>query len=144
MTTAKLKDYYLAFWLKQETAETRAARLIWGLWTFLVPAVLLIAAFLIPVILVEFLVVEDATVRVTLVLLSMCFGVLVFMWLTFRPLQWRREREIKHTAELSDGQVVTLNLKTANGVDYADKALGDFLHKRLTESVGEWEGGSSI
>ena len=30
MTTAKLKEYYLAFWLKPDKAETPIARFIWS------------------------------------------------------------------------------------------------------------------
>ncbi len=140
MTTAKLKGYYLAFWLKSETAETRAARVIWGLGVFLVPVVVLSAVVFMPVVLFKaFPEMKDYVVAGPAALVWMGLGVIGFLGLQTRPSKWRKEREFEHTADLPDGQVGTLNLKTANGVDYADKALGDFLHKRLTEAVGEWE-----
>ena len=140
MTTAKLKDYYLTFWLKPEMAATRTARVIWGLGVLLVPLAGFASVVFMPVLWVTALpAMRDSLVTGPAVLVWMVLGVIGYLWLLSRPDKWRKERECEHTAELSDGQVATLNLKTANGVSYADKDLGDFLHNCLLEGVVEWE-----
>ena len=138
MTTAKLKDYYLAFWLKPEMAATRTARVAWGLGLLLVFLGVAASVMMIVTVLADaFLAV--GMVRSVVLLLSTGLVLFVSLWLLSRPSKWREEREIEHTADLRDDHRVTLNLRTANGVDYADKALGDFLLNRLAEAVGEWE-----
>ncbi len=139
MTTAKLKDYYLAFWLKSETAETRTARVIWGLGILLFGMGVSVPVMMIVKVLADaFLAV--GIVRSSVLLLSaglVLFGVL---WLLTKPREWQKEREFEHTAELSDGQVVTLKIKTANGVDYADRQFGGFLMGCQAAAIGDWEG----
>lgn len=145
MTTAKLKNYYLAFWLKPETAETWTAKVIWGLGVLLIHVVILAAVFSIPMVLVKaFPEMRDYVVAGPAILVWMGLAVLGFFWLLSRLRKWQEEREFEHTADLPDGQVVTLNLKTANGVDYADRELGEFLKGCLSGAIRDWKGHHSI
>ncbi len=139
MTTAKLKDYYLALWLKPETAETRTARFMWGIGAALASGVVFMGALFVPVTLVQAFSGQADLVRFPVVFVSL-FLALCVLWLVTRPLKWQEEREFEHTADMSDGQVVTLNIKTANGVDYADRQFGGFLKGCLSAALRDWEG----
>lgn len=141
ITTARLKGYYLGFWLKSETAKTGTARVIWGLWTTLVIAVVFVAVLSMPVVLFKaFPEMKEYVVAGPAALVWMGLGFIGFLWLMIRSLKWQKEREFEHTAELSDGQVVTLNIKTANGVDYADPKFGGFLKGCQAAAIRDWEG----
>ena len=63
-----------------------------------------------------------------------------FVWFFSKPRKWLEEREVEYTADLPDGQLVTLNLRTATGVDYADEELGEFLRGCLRGALRDWQG----
>ena len=138
MTIAKLKEYYLEFYLKSDKSETPQASVLWAFALFAAYASIFLPLLFVPVLLADTFL-SDSPVREWVILVSMVLVLLAFMWLFSRPRKWQEEREYEYTADLPDGQVVTLNLRTANGVDYADQAMGDYLLERLAKGLDTWE-----
>lgn len=139
MTTEPLKEQILTFWLKQDKAETPAARIKWTFALLLVSIGAAVAVFSIPIALAGTFLAEGM-VRASVVVLSTCLGFVGYLWICIRPRRWQEEREIEYTADLPDGHVVTLNVRTANGVDYADEELGRFLTRCLSAAIRDWKG----
>ena len=90
-TVAKLKEYYLAFWLKPDKAETPIARFIWSV----ALASVSLGIFLPPLALTLFLAdtfIADDKVSASVVVLATVLTLSGFAWFFTRPRKWQEER----------------------------------------------------